>query len=435
MKVKTRKEENSIVNLEVTLPWADISDDYENVIKEISKNIKEPGFRAGKTPTVIIKNKYKNEIESEFIDLMLQKHYLDIIRKAKIDPVDSGKLINVNFQKNEDLSLTIDVQIEPEFELYNYKKNNLEVLKYTIEVEKEDIERAIDGIREQYAEVKDSDEGAEEGDYIEADIQELDDSLTPIIGKRMEKRLIKLGEGEFGVQGLEQLKGAVTGDERVVKIHQEHGDHSHNFTFRFTVLNVQEHILPELNDEFAKQVNESFESVKDLEENVKKNIQSRFDAESRNLVNNALADELVRVNDIAVPDTMIASYLDGLILRAKEGGNGEVDEAYIRENYKANAIWNMKWLMIRKSIFKKENFNVEESEIDDWFEKTAALMAVDKTAVLSMKKDEEQRDKMRQDIIESKVMEVIRSNSNYNEKKINVVDFNALLDNDHHHHL
>ena len=434
MKVKTRKEENSIMNLEVTLPWADISDDYENVIKEISKNIKEPGFRAGKTPTDLIKNKYKNEIESEFIDLMLKKHYLDIIKEAKIDPVDSGKLINVNFQKNEDLSLTIDVQIEPEFELYNYKKNNLEVLKYTIEVEKEDIEKAIDGIREQYAEVKDSDKGAEEGDYIEADIQELDESLTPIIGKRMEKRLIKLGEGEFGVQGLEQLKGAVAGDERVVKIHQEHGDHSHNFTFRFTVLNVQEHILPELNDEFAKQVNESFESVKDLEENVKKSIQSRFDAESRNLVNNALADELVRVNDIAVPDTMIASYLDGLILRAKEGGNGEVDEAYIRENYKANAIWNMKWLMIRKSIFKKENFNVEENEIDDWFEKTAALMAVDKTAVLSMKKDEEQRDKMRQDIIESKVMEVIRSNSNYNEKKINVVDFNALLDNDHHHH-
>lgn len=136
MKVKTTKEENSIMSLDVTLPWADISDDYDNVIKEISKNIKEPGFRAGKTPTDIVKNKYKNEIESEFIDLMLQKHYLDIIKEAKIDPVDSGKLINVNFQKNEDLSLKIDVQIEPEFKLYNYKKNNLEVLKYVIEVEK-----------------------------------------------------------------------------------------------------------------------------------------------------------------------------------------------------------------------------------------------------------------------------------------------------------
>ena len=250
----------------------------------------------------------------------------------------------------------------------------------------------------------------------------------------MEKRLVKLGEGEFGKQGLEQLKGAVAGDERVVKIHQEHGDHSHNFTFRFTVLNVQKHILPELNDEFAKKVNKSFENIKDLEENVKKNIQSRYDAESRNLVNNSLADELVRVTDLEVPVTMIESYLDGLISRSKEGSNGEIDEAYIRENYKANAIWNMKWLMIRKSIFKKENFIVEESEIDDWFERTAEVMAVDKTAVLSMKKDEDQREKMRQDIIESKVMEVIRSNSNYNEKEINVVDFNALLNNDHHHH-
>ncbi|MCH8928026.1 MAG: trigger factor [Candidatus Marinimicrobia bacterium] len=434
MKVKSTKEENSIIRLEVFLPWADVSDDYDNVIKEISKNIKEPGFRAGKTPADIIQKKYKNEIESEFIDLMLQKLYHEIIKEAKIDPVDSGKLINVNFQKNEDLSFSIEVQIEPEFKLYNYKKKNLEVLKYIIEVEKDDIDRAINGIREQYAEVKDSDKGAVEGDYIEADIQELDESLAPIIGKRMEKRLVKLGEGEFGKQGLEQLKGAVAGDERVVKIHQEHGDHSHNFTFRFTVLNVQKHILPELNDEFAKKVNKSFENIKDLEENVKKNIQSRYDAESRNLVNNSLADELVRVTDLEVPVTMIESYLDGLISRSKEGSNGEIDEAYIRENYKANAIWNMKWLMIRKSIFKKENFIVEESEIDDWFERTAEVMAVDKTAVLSMKKDEDQREKMRQDIIESKVMEVIRSNSNYNEKEINVVDFNALLNNDHHHH-
>ena len=434
MKVISSNEENSIIKLEVSLPWADISDDYNNVIKEISKNIKEPGFRTGKIPVDIIQNKYKNEIESEFIDLILKKYYLDFIKKADIEPVDSGKLINVNFQKNEDLSLTIEVQIEPEFKLYDYKKKSLEVLKYVIEVEKDDIDRAIDGIREQYAEVKESDKGAEEGDYIEADIQELDESLTPIIGKKMEKRLVKLGEGEFGEAGLEQLKDAVVGDERVVRIHQEHGDHSHDFTFRFTVLAVQEHILPELSDKFAKMVNESFESVKDLEENVKKNIQSRYDSESRNLVNNALADELVRVTDIDVPSTMIESYLDGLVLRAKESGNGEVDEAYFRENYKANAVWNMRWLMIRKSIFKKENFNVEESEIDDWFERTAEVMAADKTAVLSMKKDEDQRDKMRQDIIESKVMENIRSNSNYNEKKISVADFNALLNNDHRHH-
>lgn len=434
MKVKSTKEENSVIRLEVNLPWEDISDDYDKVIKDISKSIKEPGFRAGKTPTDLVHNKYKNEIESGFIDLILQKHYLDFIKEADIEPVDSGKLININFQEKEDLSLTIEVQTEPEFKLYNFKKKSLEVQKYVINIEKEDIDKAIDGIREQYAEVKDSDKGAEEGDYIEADIQELDESLTPIIGKRMEKRLVKLGEGEFGEQGLEQLKGAVKDDERVVKIHQQHGDHTHDFTFRFTVLNVQEHILPELDDKFAKQVNESFESVKDLEENVKKNIQSRYDAESRNMVNNALADELVRVTDIDVPSTMIESYLDGLISRTKEGGNGEIDEAYIRENYKANAIWNMKWLMIRKSIFKNEKFGVEDSEIDEWFERTAELMAVDKTAVLSMKKDEDQREKMRQDIIESKVMEIIRSNSNYKEEKISVTDFNAILNHDHHNH-
>jgi len=434
MKVISTKEENSIIRLEANLPWADISDDYKSVINEFRKNVKEPGFRAGKIPIGVVQKKYKREIASEFIEFILHKYYLDFIKEADIEPVDSGKLVETEFQENEDLSLTIEVQIEPEFKMFDYKKNSLEVLKYVVEVENDDVDRAINGIREQYAEVKKSDKGAEEGDFIEVDIQELDESLTPIIGKKMEKRLVKLGEGEFGEQGLEQLKGAITGDERIVRIDQKHVDHSHEFTFRFTVLGVEKHILPELGDEFVKKVNKSFKSVKDLEENVKKNIQSRYDSESRNLINNALADELVRVTDIDVPSTMIDSYLVGVISRAKESGNGEIDEAYIRENYKANAIWNIKWLMIRKSIFKKESFNVEESEIDEWFERTAEWVAMDKTAVLSMKNDKDQREKMRQDIIESKVMENIRSNSDYNERKISVTDFNTILNNDHHHH-
>lgn len=433
MKVRTEKKEDSIVRMDVTIPWEDLSDEFDSTIQMISRNIKEPGFRKGKMPVSMIRNKYKSDIEAEFIDNVIRKQYLDFISEANIEPIDSGNLVDMNFKEGEDLSLTIEVQIEPEFKLYDYGKNNLEVLKHIVEIGDDDVKRAIEEVREQYAEVKNTAKGAEIGNYLEVDIKELDESLTPIIGKKVEKRVLKLGEGDFGKQAAEQLLGAIPGDERVVRVVQEHGDHSHNFTFRFSVNSVEEHILPDVDADFAKKVNDSFKSVEELKEKIRKDLQARYDAESRNLVNNALADEMVRVTDIEVPETMIKSYLDGIISRAKENGNGDVDEDYIKENYRTGAIWNMKWLMIRKSVYRREGFEVNDSDIDDWMEKSAQLLGLDKTAVLSMKNDSDQREKIRQDIFESKVMEALRSNAKYNEKKMSTAEFNSMLNANHHH--
>lgn len=433
MKIKTQIAENSLVRLDIKIPWTDLSDDYNVTISDFKKNIKEPGFRAGKIPTAVVKKKYKNEIESEFIDKVLRERYQDIIKEADIDPVDSGNLIEVDFHEGDGLVMLIEVQTEPEFKLHDYKKNNLEALKYKIDVSDDDVDKAMDEIRENYAEVLNTGKGAESGNFLEVDIQELDESMAPLIGKKVEKRVIKLGEGDFGKQASEQLKGAVPGDERVVRISQEHGDHSHNYVYKFKVNHVEEHLLPEVNDEFAKKVNPSLESVEMLNERLRQDIQERYDSESLNLVNNALADEMVRLTHIEVPETMVTSYLDGLIKRAKSENKGDVDEDFLRKNYRAGAIWNMKWLMIRKSLFRKEKLEVAANEIDERMKKTAELYGLDKTAAMKLKSDDDQREKVRQDIIESKVMEVLKNNSKFNEQSITLTDFNSMTHADHHH--
>ena len=434
MKIKTQITEDSIVRLDIKIRWTDLKDDYDGTVTDFCKNIKEPGFRAGKIPAVIVKKKYRNEIESEFIDKILRERYQEIIKEADIDPIDSGNLIEADFHEGDDLVMLIEVQTEPEFKLYDYKKSKLEALKYNISVSDDDVDKALDEIRENYAEVFNTGKGAELGNFLEVDIQELDESMTPLIGKKVEKRVIKLGEGDFGMQASEQLKGAVPGDERVVRISQEHGDHSHKFVFKFKVNSVEEHKLPEVDDEFANKVNSSFKSVDELNEKLRQDIQARYDSETLNLVNNALADEMVRQTNIEVPESMVSSYLDGLVRRAKKEDNGDVDEDFLRKNYRAGAIWNMKWLMIRKSLFRNEKLEVGENDIDKLMEKRVELYGLDKTAALSMKSDNDQREKVRQDIIESKVMELLRNNSKFNEQSITLTDFNSLMRDNHQHH-
>ena len=434
MEIKTQIAEDRLVRLDIKIPWTDLADDFNSTISDFSKNIKEPGFRVGKIPKAVVKKKYRNEIESEFIDKVLRERYHEIIKEADIDPVDSGKLIEVEFHEGDNLVMLIEVQTEPEFKLYDYKKNKLEALKYIIDISDDDVNMALNEIRENYAEVLNTGKGAELGNFLEVDIQELDESMVPLIGKKVEKRVIKLGEGDFGKQASEQLKGAIPGDERVVRITQEHGDHSHNYVFKFKVNSVEEHKLPEADDEFANKVNSSFQSVEELNEKIRQDIQARYESESLNLVNNTLADEMVRQTNIEVPESMVSSYLDGLIQRAKRDNDSDVDEDYLRKNFRAGAIWNMKWLMIRKSLFKSENLEIADSEIDKWMEKTAELIGLDKTAAMSLKKDNDQREKVRQDIIESKVMEVIRNNSKFNEESISLADFNSMIHDNHHHH-
>ena len=434
MKIKTQLAKDSLVRLDIIIPWTDLSDDFDSTITDFGKSIKEPGFRVGKIPKAVVKRKYRNEIESEFIDKILRERYKDIIKEANIDPVDSGKLIEVAFHEGDDLAMLIEVQTEPEFELHDFKKNNLEALRYNVDISDDDVDKALDEIRENYAEVLNTGKGAELGNFLEVDIQELDESMAPLIGKKVEKRVIKLGEGDFGKQASEQLEGAVPGDERVVKISQEHGDHSHNYVFKFKVNSVEEHRLPEVDDEFVNNVNSSLKSVGDLKEKLRQDIQDRYDSESLNLVNNALADEMVRLTNIEVPESMVSSYLDGLIQRAKSESNGDVDEDFLRKSFRAGAIWNIKWLMIRKSLFRNEKLDVTEHDIDEWMEKSVKLFGLDKTAALSLKSDNDQREKVRQDIIESKVMEVIRNNSKFNEQNIALTEFNSMMHANHDHH-
>lgn len=434
MKIKTQIAEDSLVRLDIKIPWTDLADDFNSTISDFSKNIKEPGFRVGKIPKAVVRKKYKNEIESEFIDKVLRERYQEIIKEADIDPVDSGKLIEVEFHEGDNLVMMIEVQTEPEFILYDFKKNEIEAIKYIIEISDDDVNKALNEIRENYAEVLNTGKGAELGNFLEVDIQELDESMVPLIGKKVEKRVIKLGEGDFGKQASEQLKGAVPGDERVVRITQEHGDHSHDYVFKFKVNSVEEHKLPKADGEFANKVNSSLKSIEELNEKIKQDIQARYESESLNLLNNALADEMVHKTDIEVPESMVTSYLDGLIQRAKKDNNSDVDEDYLKKNFRAGAIWNMKWLMIRKSLFKSEKLEIEENEIDKWMEKTAELYGLDKTAAMSMKSDNDQRERVRQDIIESKVMEVIRNNSKFNEQSISLADFNSMMKDNHHHH-
>jgi len=126
MKIKTLIAEDSLVRLDIKIPWTDLADDFNSTISDFSKNIKEPGFRVGKIPKAVVKKKYRNEIESEFIDKVLRERYQEIIKEADIDPVDSGKLIEVEFHEGDNLVMLIEVQTEPEFILYNFKKNKIE---------------------------------------------------------------------------------------------------------------------------------------------------------------------------------------------------------------------------------------------------------------------------------------------------------------------
>ncbi|MCK5330150.1 MAG: hypothetical protein KAK01_01990, partial [Candidatus Marinimicrobia bacterium] len=181
----------------IKLTWEELVPDYDKTEKHIIKNIKMPGFRPGKVPKKIILQQYQTAIDTQFVDEIIQKYYLQALREKEITPINQAKVDKIDFKRGEPLSFNTTFEVEPQIELPELKKNSLKVQKTIYLSDEQDIEDAIKDMRDRFSEALTIEDGAKSGDYLIADLQKLDTSGVPIIGDKYESRYIKIGEGVF----------------------------------------------------------------------------------------------------------------------------------------------------------------------------------------------------------------------------------------------
>jgi trigger factor len=323
-----------------------------------------PGFRPGKVPKQVIKKQYMPLIESQFVEENIQKYYLEALREQEVIPVNKAEIKDVHFHQNEQFNFTAEFEIEVAVELPELKKNSIKVDKTVYVTDEQDLELTIDDMRRSKATMQTVEDGAKEGHFIFADLQKLDDGGIPIIGEKLEKRYIKVGDGIFTDDNMKKLIGLKPGDKAQVMIPESEEKDAKTDPFEISVINVEEQVLPKVDNEFAKEMDPNAKDVKSWKESIKEQIEKGYAQRSTEQFDRAISDALIdKINPDFAP-SMVESYLDHIIEDVKANNQGaELDEAKVRETYRPLSERNLKWYAIRNAIIKEQELTISASDI------------------------------------------------------------------------
>lgn len=401
------KEINSYTQeMTVGLEWKELSDDFNKFIGKFGKQIKMPGFRPGKVPRPVLIKQFLPLIESQFVEDNVQKYYLEALRKKEVVPVNKAEIKDVHFHQNEHFNFTAVFEVEVEAKLPELKKNGIKVEKVVYIIDKEDINLTIDDMRRSRAEMRTVENGAKEGDFILADLQKIDESGVPLIGEKLEKRYIKIGDGIFIGDNQKKLIGVKAGGKVQVMIPE--GEEKKDAPYEISVINVEEEVLPEINMDFVKLMDPDAKDVESWRNGVKERIEKSYRQRADEQFDRNISDALIKKIDPEFSPAMVESYLDHIIEDVTANNQGaKIEEDKVRETYRSLSERNLKWYSIRKAIIKDQDFKISIDEVKSEIVRLKEESPKQAQEIEKFYKKPSNRTRMEDDIMEKKILEYL----------------------------
>ena len=353
------KEINSYTRqLDITIPWELIQGEYEKDFSRARSSYSMKGFRRGKVPEKIVRKNLGHSIDANFAEDSINTYYRKALDELKLAPINQASIDNLEFKEGLPLSFSARFEVNPEVKLPKYqKKFKIKAIRYI--PENEDIEQALTQYQEQNASIKTIETGAETGHFIRGDFNVLDDSGLPIVGSKMDNQYIRLGFGIFKDDAEKVFIGTREGDEVTVSIQNK----ENTVKYHVKINRVEEQILPEIDDELAKTINDKTNSLTELKNIIKDDLQASLDKDHKELIRKEIIDYFVNNSKLDAPESMVSLYLDQ-IKEDLEKRKQPIDETQFKESYQSHAEWNIKWYLIKDQIIEFENIDISDDELN-----------------------------------------------------------------------
>lgn len=423
METVCNKLEKSIVEVEVTFDAKEWKDAQTKALNKLAAKVNLPGFRKGKAPVNMIKSRIgKGAILEEATDIILNKNYASIITENNIQLVGQPQ-VEVTDLSEEVLKVKVLCPVMPEVKLGDYK--GLEVKKTAVRVTKKEIDERIASYQNDFAELIVKEEGTvENGDTAIIDFEGFVDGVA-FDGGKGENYSLEIGSGSF-VPGFEdQLVGMAINETKDINITFPENYTpelaSKDATFKVTVHEIKAKVLPEIDDELAKDVNiDGVETLEDLEKHVKEDIRTQKQNEADNKFEEELIDTLIANCEVELPDVMVENELDKMLndMQQRLSSQGATLELYLqimgktaeemRADLTEQAIKNVKYSLILTEIVKAENIEVSDEEVDAEMNEIATMYGKEVEEVKAILGSQIQY--LKDDIAVKKALQLIKDN-------------------------
>ena len=420
-------KENNTVNFTITVPAEKFTAAVDEAFKKNVKKITVPGFRKGKAPRKLIEKTYGEGIFYEdAVDALLPDAYEAAVKELGLDPVDMPQVDIKEIGKDKDLVITASVTVKPEVTLGEYKGLKLEDIVHT--VSDEDVAAELTRRQERGArQVTVEDRAVKDGDTANINFEGFVDGVAFAGGKGENFDLV-IGSGQFIPGFEEQIIGKNIGDEFDVNVTFPEEYHSEDLkgkaaVFKTKVNSISYKELPELDDEFAKDVSE-FDTLDALKADIKAKLQESADARAKQEKENAAVDKVIEGMTVDVPECMINSRIDSTIREneARMAQQGISFDQYLgfmgttleqfKEQMKPNAELQVKGTLALEAISKAENIEVSDAEVDEQLQKMAESYNMELDKVKSFMREEDIA-AMKADLQISKALDFIVENAKW----------------------
>ncbi len=409
----------------VAVEASEVDKERASVVRDIAKVVRIPGFRPGKAPLPMVEKRYSREIQDELNKKLLSESYRQGLKETKVEPV---KLLNVSggeIKTGENNELVFELDIRPDFTLPNY--TGLELTRQSDEVKDEEVEGAINQLRDQRADFNVVERAAEKGDYLklsyegkigEQPVAEIV-ADRPVFGKQT-GTWEEAGAAESAIPGFaDALLGLKAGDAKEIPVafpedFSEEPLRGKEAVYAVEVTEVRERILPELTDEFAKGL--GLDDVAQLKERVRADLEQRRKAENRNALRNQAAEKLASQIEFPLPETILEAETEEVLRGFLEQNmrRGVPQEAFeerkqeLYEGARKVAVQRSKVRMILGRIAEKEKLTVENEDFGRFImaEARRTNQKPDKIAK-DLRNDRDRVETIRTEIILDKTLEFL----------------------------
>lgn len=421
MNVKVDKQENSKVVLEFTMDKETFEKELDKAFHKNAKYFKVPGFRNGKVPRNVVEKVYGEGVLYEtVIEDNVDDEYRKAVEDNKLEVVSKPELDVKQIGKGKDLIYTVTLFVKPEATVKKYK--GLEVKKIDSKVSKKEVDAAIESDRQKNARVVSVDDrDLQKDDISTIDFEGFVDGVA-FEGGKAENFELTIGSGQF-IPGFEdQLIGMKIGEEREINVTFPKEYHAENLAgkpamFKVKLISIKSKILPELDDEFAKDVSE-FETLADYRKDVEKKVKKQKEESAKNQKEIAVIDKLVENTEVVIPESMIDDEVEsmsnqfasnlayqGLDLKTYCMYMNTTEEEF-KKNLRPEAEKNVKLKLALDAIEKLEEIKVEAKEIDEKIDELKKQYGSENTND-DLNKNENVRHYMEEKLKQDKLMKII----------------------------
>ena len=404
----------------IDLPWEEIERDFEKALKKFSKRIKLPGFRPGKVPRKILMKQFQPSIEANFVENSVNNYYLKALKEKEIVPVNMGSVSDVHFHFGEHFKFKVAFEIEPAVVIKKMRKTSLKVEKTVYILDDEDIDLAINELRQGQAKVITIEDGAKVDDFIVCDLQEIDTSGVPIIGKKLETRYIKLGQIPFDGDNRKKLDGVKPGEK--VRVSVPIDEQGTLGIYELSVKNVERQILPEIDEDFIKVADPEAKDMVDYRNRIRERLEEAYRNRSDEAFDRQLSDAMISHVNPDFPPSMAESYLEHMVEDVNKNNPGKVDKDKIKEMYKPISERNLKWYLIRNAIIKGQEFKVSKDDVQEEINRRKKASPEHIKELERYFKKPSNRQRLQDDLMEKNTLAYLKEFAKIKEVKVRTKD-------------